>query len=38
MELVRARKLPRELADALDSSVRAQFETQWDLAQIVDDA
>jgi hypothetical protein len=38
MELVRARDLPRAFADALDPSVRTEFEKQWDLAQIVDDA
>jgi hypothetical protein len=38
MELVRARQLPRELADELDPFVRAEFERQWQLAQIGDDA
>lgn len=38
MELIRARNLPRALADALDPSVRAEFEKQWELAQIIDDA
>ncbi len=38
MEVVRARHLPRELANALDPFVRAEFERQWQLAQIGDDA
>jgi hypothetical protein len=38
MELVRARDLPREFGEALDPSVRAEFEKQWQLARIVDDA
>lgn len=36
-ELVRAGALPREFGDALDPSVRAAFERQWQLARIVDD-
>ena len=38
MELVRALDLPREFADDLDPSVRAEFDKQWQLARIVDDA
>jgi len=37
MELVRALDLPREFADGLDPSVRAEFDKQWQLARIVDD-
>ena len=35
MELVRTQ--PAQLADALDPSVRAEFEKQWDLAQEIVD-
>ncbi len=33
LELIRALSLPREMADALDPSVRGKFEELWQAAQ-----
>jgi hypothetical protein len=38
LELVRVRRLPRELAQRLDPYVRAKFEELWVAAQAPDDA
>jgi hypothetical protein len=37
MELIRARKLPRDHADRLDEYVRSKYLELWELAQRSDD-
>lgn len=36
LELIKAARLPRTLADQLDASVRAKYDELWEAAQVVD--